>query len=193
DLNQAGRKAVRRLVYGRRRFFAPAPRRLPAGMRYAVLGVLLGVAFVAQFPVFQVLSPINLLAKSVVFGVGLGLAIVAVIVVVEWFVPRLWCRALCPLGALYSLVGRRALLRVRFDPVLADHQPCRLCAANCPMGIPVMDYRAPEGPNRVDDPSCIRCGTCVDTCPRGMLGLGFRPLRASPGRPSLVPTCRHDG
>ena len=168
DLNQAGAGAVRRR---RRRPPRSGLVSAPAGTRYAVLGLFVGLAVVARIPLFQGFSPINLFVRGVVHGAAMGLGVVLLIVVVEWFVPRLWCRALCPLGAFYALLGRFARLRIRVDPELVRRSACGLCASDCPMGIPVME-RHVDKPS-VDDPSCTRCGSCVDACPRGMLRLGF--------------------
>lgn len=170
DLNQW----VRRRIYRLRRKPVPSPTRVPTAGRFLLLGVLTGVALIATLPVFQVLSPIHLLVRALLFGATLGLLVVATILVVEWFVPRLWCRALCPLGALYGVLGRHAPFRVRIDPALAAHRACGLCGASCPMGIPVTERHAPAGPTSLLDAGCTRCGSCVDACPRGLLKLGFR-------------------
>ena len=189
DLNQSLRRVVRKRVFGRRRP-APVPTAIPWSIRYGVLGVVIGFALFAGVPAFQTLSPINLLARSILFASLWGLVAVAGLVVLEWAVPRLWCRALCPLGAAYSLVGRFGLLRVRVDPAYAG-KPCRQCSTRCPMGIPVMENYAMAGRRSVTDPGCIRCGDCVDACPTAALRLGLRSTPAGdddhPGRLPVVP------
>jgi ferredoxin-type protein NapH len=141
--------------------------------RVAVLGAFVGFALVARAPVFQIVSPINLLARALLFGSLLGLIVVGAIVVVEWVWPRLWCRSLCPLGALYGLVGRFGLLRVRVDPERAGKTPCQRCSAACPMGIEVMEGYVLRGATSVTHPGCTRCGACTDTCPRATLKLSL--------------------
>jgi len=44
---------------------------------------------------------------------------------------------------------------------------CGICGYNCPVGIQVRDY-AREG-KIVDDPRCVKCGLCIEKCPRGTL------------------------
>ncbi len=68
------------------------------------------------------------------------------------FVFRAFCRFLCPLGALYSLLSRLALLGVKVDG--ARCVDCGACLRVCPMDI-----------RSVGDRECVHCGTCIDVCP----------------------------
>ena len=68
------------------------------------------------------------------------------------FLYRAFCRFLCPLGALYSLLSRLALLGVRVDETRCTD--CGACVRAC-----WMDIRA------VGDGECIHCGDCIDRCP----------------------------
>jgi ferredoxin-type protein NapH len=184
DLGHAVRRRMMRLV---RR----APERgavtgpIPPATRTILLGVVAGFAVIGGFPLFQALSPINILARAVmdVFTKGHAAAlapallIVAGIVVVELVFPRLWCRALCPLGALYSLLGRFGIFRVRIARHRVAGSGCRNCAIACPMGIRVKEDYELAGRPDVNHRHCTRCGSCVDACRRGVLKLGFRAPR----------------
>jgi ferredoxin-type protein NapH len=177
DLNQA----LRRRVLGSRATDAH-PRPSSRWLKYGVLGAVIGFSIVAGLPLFQVLSPISILVRAAVFTAGGGLLLVATIVIVEYVRPRLWCRSLCPLGALYAIVGRFGLLRVRLDPALAGRTPCERCTRSCPMGIRVLEDYGMTGRGSVDHPDCTRCGHCIDACPRGVLRLGFREFTSSDSR-----------
>ncbi len=172
DLNDGVRRRVRRLL---ERIGLRLPElRLPSKTKYFLLGLALGVSLMLSVPAFQIVSPINIFAWAVIFNPGPEWLLLIGIVVVEFFSRRLWCRALCPLGALYSLIGRFAPLRVRVNPEQAGAAHCADCTASCPMGIRVMeDYAEPAKPS-VSDPECIRCGSCVDACPSGLLRLGVK-------------------
>ncbi len=74
------------------------------------------------------------------------------------FVYRAFCRFLCPLGALYSLLARLALLGVRVDENACT--ACGKCLRICPMDI-----------RRVGDRECIHCGLCIDACPEKAITL----------------------
>jgi MauM/NapG family ferredoxin protein len=79
----------------------------------------------------------------------------ATLFVLEHFVPRFWCRCLCPAGALLGLFSRRPLWRRRVHACTA----CGSCARLCPTGA-----LAPTG-NAVWHGECITCRTCVTVCP----------------------------
>ena len=68
------------------------------------------------------------------------------------FVYRAFCRFLCPLGALYGLLSRLALLGVKVDP--ARCTDCGACVRACPTDI-----------RRVGDSECVHCGHCIGVCP----------------------------
>ena len=72
------------------------------------------------------------------------------------FLYRAFCRFLCPLGALYSLMSRLALLGVRVDP--ARCTDCGACVRVCKL-----DIRA------VGDRECVHCGDCIGVCPAGAI------------------------
>jgi len=172
--------------------------RVPAEIKYGFLGLALGFALVARLPAFQTLSPINIVAWAIVFSAWPALLVVGALVAVEHIASRVWCRSLCPLGALYSLVGRYGLLRVRVDPARAGKLRCERCTQSCPMGIRVTEDYVVAGKSAIDHPDCTRCGACVDACPSGALRLGMRATRdtsgvsdhTTPGADTDVRQCR---
>ncbi len=108
------------------------------------------------------------------------------ICLVELFVPRVFCRAICPLGALHSLLSRGALLHawVRSG---GEKLSCAQCTMRCPMGIRVMEDYVLAGRDSVADPECTRCGTCADVCQGQVIGLGIRKMAP------ILPSCTADG
>ena len=74
------------------------------------------------------------------------------VVVGSIFIFRLFCRFICPLGALYGLFNRFSVFGVKVDEEKCTH--CNLCVAQCKVDI-----------KRVGDQECIGCGECVDVCP----------------------------
>jgi polyferredoxin len=85
--------------------------------------------------------------------------IVALVVAGSLLIQRFWCRYLCPLGGLMSLLGHVSFLRIRRNA--ASCKGCALCNVPCPVGIDVANT------NNAVSTNCIGCLACVQACPRG--------------------------
>ncbi len=93
------------------------------------------------------------------------LSIFVAILLLNRVVPRFWCRALCPLGALLGLVGKWSLWKIRRDPSTCT--ACGLCAADCEGACdPNEKLRASE---------CVMCLNCRDACPHGSITYAWLP------------------
>ncbi|MBQ7088390.1 MAG: 4Fe-4S binding protein [Clostridia bacterium] len=68
------------------------------------------------------------------------------------FIFRLFCRFLCPLGALYALFNRISIFGIKLNRDKCVD--CNRCIAHCEMDI-----------RHVGDPECISCGECISVCP----------------------------
>ncbi len=168
DLNGALRRRVAVKVVLKTRRKMPSWM-LPRVTRALMLGAVVGFALVGRFPVFQTLSPINLVVWTLQWGVTSAAVFLGILAVVEWIAPRLWCRSLCPLGGWLALLGQRAWLRIGIRRELAGRAPCHRCTLHCPMGIRVMEDHSLAGKPAVDDPDCTRCGSCLEVCGQGVL------------------------
>ena len=79
-------------------------------------------------------------------------AITVSIIVGSVFIFRIFCRFICPLGALYGIFNKFAILGIKLEkPKCID---CGLCISKCKMDI-----------REVGDHECINCGECVAVCP----------------------------
>lgn len=95
-----------------------------------------------------------------------GIAIV--IVLLSLLQERFWCRNLCPLGAMYGLLGRFRILRV----VIGDScRSCGICENKCKTG-------AIEGTNVIGR-ECVLCANCIYDCPRASIKLSLGAPTAS--------------
>lgn len=68
------------------------------------------------------------------------------------FIFRLFCRFLCPLGALYGLFNKISFFGIKLEK--SKCVDCGKCFAQCKVDI-----------KQVGDQECISCGECVDVCP----------------------------
>ncbi len=77
---------------------------------------------------------------------------------------NVWCRYLCPYGALLGLVSRLSPFKVRRNEEKCGH--CHACTRHCPTHIDV------ENTAVVKSAECYGCLTCVSRCPsEGALNL----------------------
>jgi polyferredoxin len=90
--------------------------------------------------------------------VGTAAAVfLAALVLASVFVPNVWCRYLCPYGALHGLVSWLSPVRIRRD---ADRCiDCAKCAKACPSRLPV------DAKGSIASPECTGCLECVAVCP----------------------------
>ena len=87
----------------------------------------------------------------------------------NWWIPRFFCRAICPLGALLGLFSRFSLWRIDRDPVRCTD--CDLCLKSCEgASDPHQDLRKSE---------CFVCLNCIEDCPHDALSFRFLPRKAS--------------
>ena len=88
---------------------------------------------------------------------GLALKVLVVLLVLSLLVKNVWCRFLCPYGALLGIVGWLSPLKVtRTRSTCID---CELCTRACPSDIRV------HTADRVWSDECTNCLECVAACP----------------------------
>ncbi len=92
------------------------------------------------------------------------------------FAPRTWCN-ICPMGFMqkvsYKLGKALEVVPATDEKITAARtemcHKCGKCARVCPMQLePYLQF---EETNQYDDSNCIRCSTCVENCPAGILTL----------------------
>lgn len=147
---------------------------LSRNVRYWFLALALLLSALTGVAAFEWVSPISMLHREIVFGIGLGLTAIAGIFLLDLLVVRHgWCGHLCPLGAFYSLLGRIALLRVRFDDSTCTR--CAECVRVCPEP-KVLDFKLTAENGMVVSGECTNCARCIPICPENSLSFDFRPL-----------------
>jgi polyferredoxin len=104
------------------------------------------------------------------FAQGLFLGVLFFIILLASLrITRLWCRAMCPLGALLGAVSRWSILGLHKDPAACDK--CNRCLLHCQGGddpIGGFPWRKSE---------CLMCMNCVGSCPHDSLQFRFfRPI-----------------
>jgi len=119
--------------------------------RYAILPMLEGTFDAGT--IFSSIASVSALFWARIFILALTLILVL-------YIPRGWCRYLCPQGAFSALFMRFSFLGLRRDPVRCSRVGCRDCVEACPMLVPILD----EPWEKFTHPECIMCLQCVDAC-----------------------------
>jgi polyferredoxin len=82
---------------------------------------------------------------------------------------KLWCNAICPLGAFVGLFGMLSPFQVRIDKEKC--KACMLCTRVC------KDYAMTVDRVKGSEKAafeCTKCGRCIDSCPQGAIDVHLR-------------------
>ncbi|WP_170345498.1 quinol dehydrogenase ferredoxin subunit NapH [Ruegeria atlantica] len=136
------------------------------GTRLWILATVLLVSGLSGVIAWELVNPITMLHRGLVFGMGFVWAMIAAIFVFDVFVSRHgWCGHLCPVGAFYGLIGSKSLLRVSAANRTACDD-CMDCYAVCPENqviSPALKGKPGSSP-LILSPDCTNCGRCIDVC-----------------------------
>jgi polyferredoxin len=111
-------------------------------------------------PAGTIFGSVPLLAANEFFRSVLGwrfilkASIAVGIIIASVFIFRIFCRVLCPLGAIYALFNRFAVFKMRCDKEKCIS--CGVCRKACRIHIDPA-----EQPN---SPECVRCSECAGSC-----------------------------
>ena len=137
--------------------------------RYWLLGGILLVAAVSGSVAWELINPVSMVYRGLIFGMGLAWGVVAAVFLLDLFVGRrAWCGRLCPVGAFYGLLGEGAVLRI--SAVRREQcDDCMDCFTICPEHQVIRP--ALKGADKGVGPlitsgNCTNCGRCIDVCAR---------------------------
>jgi len=129
--------------------------------RYYVLVVALIVSAISGVAAFELVSPITIMNRGIIFGFGAGAGLLVAIFLFDLFVTKNgWCGHICPLGATHSLIGKFAPLSVEHDK--DNCTLCMKCKEVCPES-QVLNMIGKRS-ELVSMKECTNCGRCIDVC-----------------------------
>jgi len=145
---------------------------LKRNTRYAVMVLALVLSVLTGVAAFEWVSPISMMHRGIVFGLGFGwTAILGIFLFDLLILKHGWCGHICPLGAFYSITGKAAQLRIAFDTPTCTH--CGECAKVCPEP-QVLNLKKASEAGMVASGECTNCGRCIKVCPEDTLKFNLR-------------------
>jgi NosR/NirI family nitrous oxide reductase transcriptional regulator len=127
------------------------------------LVLIIFVIWTSSITLFDSYSPWNAFAQVDNFSESIfkytgGFIILAAIAIGAVFIERFFCRYLCPLGAVFSILSKARIFKIK--KIRDKCGKCRICTNNCSMGINL--YKM----DKVSRGEYINCFKCIDACPR---------------------------
>ncbi|WP_425038631.1 quinol dehydrogenase ferredoxin subunit NapH [Primorskyibacter sp. S187A] len=158
--------------------------------RLWILGAVFAASALTGTVVWELVNPITLLHRGILFGMGFAWVFVLGIFLFDTLLARHgWCGHLCPVGAFYGAVGAKGLVRVSASARSACDD-CMDCYAVCPENHVISPaLKGAEGTSPlILSPDCTACGRCIDVCAENVFTFTHR-LDAQGAAPH-VPTPR---
>ena len=150
--------------------------KLSRNTRYWIFALTLVLALVTGAIVWELVNPVSLLFRGIIFGMGAAWLVVLAIFLFDLLLSqRGWCRHICPVGAFYSLLGRVSLIRVG---ALAREKcdDCMDCFTVCPESQvikPALKGDADTSPVILFG-NCTNCARCIDVCDKNVFSFTTR-------------------
>lgn len=151
---------------------------LPRETRYWILGLIIVITLGTGSIVWELVNPISMLHRGLLFGMGAGWLSIAAVFLFDLFVmKRGWCSHLCPVGVLYGFLGKVSPLHIS----AADRDACNDCLdcfAVCPeqhvIKLPLKGASKGISPQILSS-DCTNCGRCIDVCAKDVFSFHVGP------------------
>ena len=131
--------------------------------KYVVLVFIIIISWTMGSRILESTSPWDVFGQitdisSIFSSLLIGLIILILITIGAGFIERFFCRYLCPLGAVFSIISKIGIVKI--NKPKADCGKCRACTVNCSMGLKLYKVNGARGGD------CINCLKCTEVCPR---------------------------
>jgi len=128
--------------------------------RYWVLGLGLLLSAIFGIAAFEVINPITVLHRGIIFGFGMGWTFIVAVFLFDLLVVEYgWCGHICPLGAFYSGTSSFALIKVKHD--VEKCTLCMKCVGVCHEKQVLSIIGEQSGFIKGE---CSNCGRCIEVC-----------------------------
>jgi len=148
-------------------------------LKYVVLSLIVIFVWTFSFQIDSTTNPWTIFGmyasvsgwSSLGYLLSLGAFFLLLIIVGSMLIERFFCRYFCPLGAVYALLSRFRVFRIKKPR--SNCGSCKLCARTCAMGIPLDQYDV------ISSGECIDCFACMEHCPRNNITANPAPSIAT--------------
>ncbi len=142
-------------------------------MRYWVIGLSLVISVSFGVTAFEFISPVSMVHRGIIFGMGFGWAAIVVIFLFDLFVLKNgWCGHICPIGGFYSIIGSFSLIRVKHQEEKCTL--CMKCKEVCPESQVL--FMVGKSSEQVLSGECTNCARCIEVCDDDALNFSIRDL-----------------
>jgi len=146
-------------------------------LRYWLLAATLLVPAITGFVAWELINPVSMLFRGMIFGLGGGLGLsIGIFLLDLLLIERGWCGHLCPMGAFYGVLGSKSLLRVSARQ-RQRCDDCMDCYSVCPepqiLKKPLKGAAKGQGPI-IDTGACSNCLRCIEVCPEDVFSVTHR-------------------
>ncbi len=144
-------------------------------MRTVLYVVFALLALGTGYTVFESISPVGILSRALIYGVGVAMIWVGVLLFIEiFFIRRFWCRYVCPIGMTYGFLGAVAPLVIEYklEDCLHEGECRQVCLV--PHVLEMTKKSRAEDAVLSAGADCTRCGMCIEACPTGALNFKIR-------------------
>jgi ferredoxin-type protein NapH len=139
--------------------------------------IFIVLAIITGYTVYESISPTGILSRALIYGPGIALVWVGILLLFEIFYSRRgWCRYFCPIGLTYGLVGATSPMKVRYELGKCYHDGACRQVCLVPHVLDVTKKRRATEPILDLSADCTRCGKCIDACPTNALNYKFKGL-----------------
>jgi polyferredoxin len=132
----------------------------PATFLFTVIPLLFYWGGIENFFNWDKLVLIDLL-----FWIRFVIFVAAIILII--YIPRGWCRWICPVGIIMGVIGKNSIIGVGRSITKCNH--CGICEDVCPMGVRILSH----SPEKVRSEHCTNCLDCVGACPEDAMEIKF--------------------
>lgn len=147
-------------------------------LKYIVLTAIVLLCYMGVYNRLQGYSPWDVFSMLHAGNFRLGKYTIGIILLIFILIgmaiqERFFCRFLCPLGAVFSLLPVLpwfSLCRDRENCI----RGCSACTKRCPSQIEL-----PETGKMEVCGECFQCQKCIDTCPKGNIHCGMSELKGN--------------